>query len=97
MKKINVKFDNSINNFVGSIDEDIVAAIGNFDGIHTGHQKLISEAKNQANKMNLPMSIITFTPHPRNFFSKKTTNFKRAPPHQENSPIGSPPIRVCGD
>ena len=76
MKKINVKFDNSINNFVGSIDEDIVAAIGNFDGIHTGHQKLISEAKNQANKMNLPMSIITFTPHPRNFFSKKTTNFK---------------------
>ena len=76
MKKISVKFDNSINKFVGSIDKGNVAAIGNFDGIHTGHQKLISEAKNEAKKRNLPFSIITFTPHPRDFFSKKKANFK---------------------
>ena len=78
MKKICVKFDDSVGKFKGSVDKGILAAIGNFDGIHTGHQKLISEAKSEAKKKNLPFSIITFTPHPRDFFSKQKDNFKIA-------------------
>lgn len=53
----------------------VVSAIGNFDGLHIGHQKLIIAAKKEAMKRKLPLSVITFEPHPRDFFSKSNTNF----------------------
>jgi len=48
-----------------------VIAIGNFDGIHLGHQKVINEAKNKARKKKLPFGLITFEPVPVMFFDKK--------------------------
>ena len=48
-----------------------VIAIGNFDGIHLGHQKVINEAKNKARKNKLPFGLITFEPVPVMFFDKK--------------------------
>ena len=39
-----------------------VIAIGNFDGIHLGHQKVIRQAKQKAKKYNLPFGLITFEP-----------------------------------
>ena len=41
-----------------------VVAIGNFDGVHRGHQALIEAARNQALELGLPLGIITFEPHP---------------------------------
>jgi len=41
-----------------------VLAIGNFDGVHLGHQRIISTARTLANKHNLPLFALTFYPAP---------------------------------
>ena len=48
-----------------------VIAIGNFDGLHLGHQKVINEARVKAKKLKLPLGVMTFEPIPLMFFSKK--------------------------
>ena len=48
-----------------------VIAIGNFDGLHLGHQKVLNEAKQKAKKKRLPFGVITFEPVPVMFFDKK--------------------------
>ena len=53
-----------------------VIAIGNFDGLHLGHQKVIKEAKQKAKKNNLPFGVITFEPMPVMFFNKKNINHR---------------------
>ena len=53
-----------------------VIAIGNFDGIHLGHQKVINEAKKKAKSNKLPFGIITFEPVPVMFFSSKIKNHR---------------------
>ena len=53
-----------------------VLAIGNFDGIHLGHQKVIKDAKQKANKNKLPFGIMTFEPMPVMFFNKKIKNHR---------------------
>ena len=53
-----------------------VLAIGNFDGIHLGHQKVIKEAKKKANKKKLPFGIMSFEPMPVMFFNKKIRNHR---------------------
>ena len=45
-------------------------AIGNFDGVHKGHQKIIKECIKISKKKELNSAIITFKPHPRYFFNK---------------------------
>lgn len=44
---------------------NIVLALGNFDGVHVGHQKLITEAVRYARKKKLPCYAMTFDPHPQ--------------------------------
>ena len=53
-----------------------VLAIGNFDGIHLGHQKVIKDAKQKASKNKLPFGIMTFEPMPVMFFNKKIKNHR---------------------
>ena len=53
-----------------------VIAIGNFDGIHLGHQKVINDAKKKAKKNRLPFGLITFEPVPVMFFNKKIKNHR---------------------
>ncbi len=43
-------------------------ALGNFDGVHRGHQALIAEAARAGGQIGAPTGIITFEPHPRRFF-----------------------------
>jgi riboflavin kinase/FMN adenylyltransferase len=45
--------------------KDIVLILGNFDGVHLGHQKLIHEATKYAKKNKLPCFAMTFDPHPQ--------------------------------
>jgi len=42
--------------------------IGNFDGVHRGHQALLMRVKEAANAQQLPVCVMTFEPHPREFF-----------------------------
>ena len=51
------------------------AAIGNFDGVHLGHRKVLEEAKKLSMEKKLPISVLTFEPHPREFFSSEKNNF----------------------
>ncbi len=53
-----------------------VIAIGNFDGLHLGHQKVIKEAKKKARKKKLPFGVMTFEPMPVMFFNNKIKNHR---------------------
>ena len=53
-----------------------VIAIGNFDGLHLGHQKVINEAKQKAKKNKIPFGVMTFEPVPVMFFDKKIKNHR---------------------
>ena len=53
-----------------------VVAIGNFDGVHLGHQKVLKEAKIMAKKLRLPFGAMTFEPMPVMFFNKKIKNHR---------------------
>jgi len=53
-----------------------VIAVGNFDGLHLGHQKVINEAKQKAKKYKLPFGVMTFEPVPVMFFSKKKNDHR---------------------
>ena len=45
--------------------------LGNFDGIHLGHQKLISAVKDYAEKYSLKSIVFSFYPHPKSFFNSE--------------------------
>lgn len=49
-----------------------VATIGNFDGLHLGHQKIIAQLKLKAQQLNLPTLVITFEPLPHEYFRGAT-------------------------
>ncbi len=52
-------------------DKGVVATIGNFDGVHLGHQNLIKTLRAKANALNLPLVLILFEPQPREYFQKE--------------------------
>ena len=62
--------------FVDPEDRGASAAIGNFDGVHIGHQAVIDIARRQANATGAPLGIMTFEPHPRSYFSKGIKDFR---------------------
>ena len=43
--------------------------IGNFDGVHLGHQAMLAEVKRAAVRLGVPACVLTFEPHPREFFA----------------------------
>ncbi len=43
--------------------------IGNFDGVHLGHQAVLAELRAQADRRGLPTCVLTFEPHPREYFA----------------------------
>ncbi len=49
-------------------DKGAVLAIGNFDGMHLGHQAVIEGALEVAAGLGVGLSVLTFEPHPRRFF-----------------------------
>ena len=56
-----------------------VVAIGNFDGIHRGHQAVIGKAGRLARELEAPLGVITFKPHPRRFFRPNDPPFRLTP------------------
>ena len=45
-----------------------VATIGNFDGVHLGHQAVLGQLAQKADELNLPLTVVTFEPQPQEFF-----------------------------
>ena len=48
-----------------------VMVLGFFDGVHTGHQAVIRHAQEQAERLNVPVTVVTFDPHPKQVLSNK--------------------------
>ena len=51
------------------VSAPVVVAIGNFDGVHLGHAALIARLTNAAERLQCEPAILTFEPHPREFFA----------------------------
>jgi riboflavin kinase / FMN adenylyltransferase len=47
----------------------VALTIGNFDGVHRGHQAMLSRLTEAAEDLRLPAAVLTFDPHPREFFA----------------------------
>lgn len=56
-----------------------VLAIGNFDGVHRGHQALIGRTIAEARREGRPAGVLLFEPHPREFFSPDVPHFRLTP------------------
>ncbi len=61
-----VKLNQSVNLSSGS-----VLTIGNFDGVHVGHQQLINAAVEQGQRLGLPVVLVTFSPYPHDYFREE--------------------------
>ncbi|MEZ5657225.1 MAG: bifunctional riboflavin kinase/FAD synthetase [Burkholderiaceae bacterium] len=44
--------------------------IGNFDGVHLGHQAMLARLRRHCDQAGLPMAVLTFEPHPREYFAR---------------------------
>ena len=56
-----------------------VAVLGNFDGVHRGHQAVIGDAAEAAARLDAPLVIVTFEPHPRVYFRPDDPPFRLTP------------------
>ena len=61
-----------------------IILIGNFDGVHLGHQKLFKLASNYKKKFKLNIGVLTFEPMPKMFFNKNFKNFRISNIMQKN-------------
>ena len=59
--------------------EGAVFAIGNFDGAHLGHRAVISRTKQLAAELGAPSAVLTFEPHPADFFAGRPVVFRLTP------------------
>jgi riboflavin kinase/FMN adenylyltransferase len=56
-----------------------VYALGNFDGVHRGHQAVVKAALDKARGINVPARVLTFEPHPRSLFKPDIAPFRLTP------------------
>lgn len=57
-------------------DKGAALALGNFDGVHRGHQQVIAAAALAARELSAPLGVITFEPHPRRWFQPEAEPFR---------------------
>src|ERR1700753_3422404 len=56
-----------------------VVAVGNFDGVHRGHQALIGAARDMARERGAALGVLAFEPHPQEFFRPSPESFRLTP------------------
>ena len=89
----------SAENFVVAVDppqappalRGAVYAVGNFDGVHRGHQAVLALAGAMAREAGRPAAVLTFEPHPADYFAKAPVVF-RLTPFEEKAAA----LRACG-
>lgn len=80
MKVIELKYPHTL---IGNQQPASVSAIGFFDGIHKGHQKVINTAVSIAENEKIDSAVITFHPHPSVVLNKKVQHVKYITPLQQ--------------
>ena len=64
---------------LGQLPDGCVLTIGNFDGVHRGHQAMLALLTSEARHRGLPSCVLTFEPHPRDHFARKAGRADSAP------------------
>ncbi len=64
-------------------DQGAAVAMGSFDGVHRGHQAVIALAAEAARKLGAPLGVVTFDPHPRDYFQPGEPPFRLMRPDQQ--------------
>ena len=64
--------------------------IGNFDGVHSGHRAVLAQLRQRADALGLPTCVLTFEPHPREYFAALAAGTPAAA-----SAAASAPARIC--
>ncbi|MGO9422729.1 bifunctional riboflavin kinase/FAD synthetase [Roseiarcus sp.] len=59
--------------------ERAVYAIGNFDGLHIGHQAVLERTRRLAKSLGAPSALLTFEPHPADYFAERPVAFRLTP------------------
>ena len=70
--------------------------IGNFDGVHRGHQAMLALLRNEARHRALPSCVMTFEPHPRDFFAQRLKKPEMAPPRIASLRDKLAELEACG-
>lgn len=66
-------------------DRGAAVAIGNFDGVHLGHQSVIDLARKAGTATGAPLGVLTFEPHPRAYFAPHAAAFRLMGPQARQS------------
>jgi len=74
---------------IQKIHRGSIILIGNFDGLHLGHQKLFKLAQSYKKKYNLNIGVVNFDPMPKMFFNKKLKNFRLSNIYQKIELLGN--------
>ena len=72
--KRNMQLIRNLKNY--SNERPVALAIGNFDGLHRGHHAVLAHMFNVAGEEGLTPAVLTFEPHPRQFFAPKAPPFR---------------------
>ena len=70
--------------------------IGNFDGVHRGHQAMLAMLVHEARQRGLPSCVLTFEPHPRDFFARRCGRPELAPARISTLRDTVQALRGCG-
>lgn len=57
--------------FPAAAPDHVALTIGNFDGVHRGHQAMLTRLGEAAEDLSLPATVLTFEPHPREYFARE--------------------------
>jgi riboflavin kinase/FMN adenylyltransferase len=63
-------------------DGGVAVALGNFDGVHLGHQRVIADAAEAAARLGVPLGVVSFEPHARTYFQPAAPPFRLMTPNQ---------------
>ena len=83
---VKMKLYNSFN--IKKKHKNSIILIGNFDGIHLGHQKLFNLAKMYKKKYSFKIGVLTFEPMPKMFFNPNLKNFRLSNLNQKIENLG---------
>lgn len=67
---------------LGAADKGAAVALGNFDGVHLGHSRVIGDAASAATRLGAPVGVISFEPHARMHFEPDAAPFRLMTAHQ---------------
>ncbi len=70
--------------------------IGNFDGVHRGHQAMLALLSAEASQRHIPTCVLTFEPHPRDYFAEKFKKPELAPARVGTLRDKLSQLKLCG-